>query len=363
MKKFYALIVASCFAILTSSGNASEPSVDTIDYTDPNKYLEIDHSLGDRKAILAQANKLKGDSEMETLRNVLNWMQTALKYDGEKAYAWRNYDDVVREKTYGGCADEGIVCGVLLKGAGIPTVWVKTMDVAWIWDFKKGRPFKSWSGHVFLEVFAEGKWMLLDPGGRTIYQGYSTQSRILPGNRFAYHKGNDPKTMIMSLQWEEWKNQTEGFFRTLNVSLLPVDSNDTFALSRKAYIIGNSPYYQAIAQMATESGLNVVTSFNCEYDTYLPEACGHVLLVETHVGQPIVPIDVLEKYFPGATGGLKTPEKATTVGKTEIVFIEFGQQLEVLQKTKAGEKEASANKASDAASEPASGAASSAHQR
>ena len=85
----------------------------------------------------------------------------------------------------------------LLRSAGIPAVWVKTMDVEWIWDFKKKRPFGSWSGHVFLEIYLDGKWVLLDPGASRIYVDYSPHSRILPGNRFAYHKGSDPRQMVM----------------------------------------------------------------------------------------------------------------------------------------------------------------------
>src|SRR6185312_7820816 len=98
--------------------------------------------------------------------------------------------------------DQGIVCCALLRAAGIPTVWVKSMDVPWIWDFKKGRPFEVWSGHAFLEIYLDRKWVLLDPGAKLIYTEYSPNMRILPGNRFAYHKGSDPKQMVTSLQWE-----------------------------------------------------------------------------------------------------------------------------------------------------------------
>ena len=197
----------SCFFLLiicATSLHASEPSIALVDYSTPSKYLDIKDSLGSRERITIQASRLKADSDLTTIRNILNWMDRNLKYDAKIAYTWRNYDDVIRDKTYGGCADQGILCGVLLKAAGIPVIWVKTMDVTWIWDFRKGRPFKSWSGHVFLEVHVNHKWMLLDPGAKMIYKEYSPKTRILPGNRFAYHKGDDPKEMIMSLQWEEW---------------------------------------------------------------------------------------------------------------------------------------------------------------
>ncbi|MEN6556822.1 MAG: transglutaminase domain-containing protein [Thermoguttaceae bacterium] len=162
------LLLSVCLLAFCATGflGAVEPTVDSIDYAHPDIYRDFPDSLGDRAAILAQASKLKGKSELQTIRNVLRWMDQNLQYDGKIAYQWRNYDDVMREKKYGGCADQGIVCGVLLKGAGIPTVWVKTMDAAWIWTFKKERPFSSWSGHVFLEVFVDGKWSLLDRGAR-----------------------------------------------------------------------------------------------------------------------------------------------------------------------------------------------------
>lgn len=309
----------------------AEPDVDRVDYSKPSEYLVIPESLGNRTAILTQASRLKGDTERDTIANVLAWMQQNLRYDGKKAYQWRNYDDVVRENAYGGCADEGIVCGVLLKGAGIPTVWVKTMDVAWIWDFKKGRRFAAWSGHVFLEVYVNGKWSLLDPGGQRLYEGYSPKMRILPGQRFAYDKGNDPKDMIMSLQWEPWKQQTTAYFRQLDETLLPVDEKDGTAIVRQAFVIGNSPYYQALTAMATEAGVRVGQSFNCEYDRYLPQAKGHVLLIETHKGKPIVPKATLEQYYPKAMTGLSQPSKSVWVEETLIVFVDFSEALQSLR--------------------------------
>ena len=307
--------------------NASEPTVDSVDYSAPAKYLEIASSLGNRDHIVSQARELKGNSDIVTIRNVLNWMDRNLKYDPDRAYSWHSFDDAIREKTYGGCADQGIVCGVLLKGAGIPVIWVKTMDVPWIWDFKKGRKFESWSGHVFLEVYIDEKWMLLNPGAKLIYTDYSPKSCILPGNRFAYHKGNDPKEMIMSLQWEQWKEQTRKYFRNLDESLLPVDPAGGTSLLPQAYVIGNSPYYQIMTQMAKERGLSVPISFNSKYDEYLPRAKGNFLLVETHNGVPIVPVDVLEKYFPDASKGLQNPDGIVKIDQTTIVFMDFSRQL------------------------------------
>jgi hypothetical protein len=201
------------------------------------------------------------------------------------------------------------------------------MDISWIWDFKKGRKFESWSGHVFLEVFVDGRWMLLDPGAKLIYRDYSPKARILPGNRFAYHKGNDPKEMIMSLQWEQWKDQTSTYFRNLDESLLPVDSAGWTSILPRAFVVGNSPYYQIISHMAAEHGFAVAKSFNTKYDEFLPQAKGNILLVETHNGIPIVSVNVLEKYFPDASKGLQNSDGIVKIGGTTIVFLDFSRQL------------------------------------
>ncbi|QDU16837.1 Transglutaminase-like superfamily protein [Gimesia maris] len=325
------------FLLSGSSLLAAEPVFDAIDYATPEKYLTAPASLGDQAKIKAQALTLKADTDQKTVSNVLDWMNASLKYQADLAYQWRNYDTVIGDGCYGGCADYAIACGVLLKSAGIPTVWVKTMDVPWIWTLKRGDAFQTWSGHVFLEVYLDGKWVLLDPGAKRVYPNYSPEMRILPGNRFAYHKGNDPKTMIMSLQWEDWKLQTRAYFSKLDPRLLPVDTVASVVLGKTCFVIGNSPYYQRLTKLAQQQGLTVAKSFNTGYDTYLPLAKGHILYIATHEGQPTVPIATLEKYFPNASAGIK-PGRITIEG-TEILFIELPREISINEKRNQLEQE------------------------
>ena len=96
---------------------------------------------------------------------------------------------------------------------------------------------------------------------------------------------------------------------------------------RQAFVVGNSPYYLALTDMAQRQGMTVTQSFNTEYDTWLPRAKGHQLIVETHGGVPIVPLAVLDKFFPGASAGLKGPAKPLNIANTKIVFVDFSQLL------------------------------------
>lgn len=73
--------------------------------------------------------------------------------------------------------------------------------------------------------------------------------------------------------------------------------------------------------------MTVEYSFNCKYDRWLPAASGHILLIETHAGVPVVPPAVLEKYYPKASAGLKTRDGVATVKGTRIIFVEFSRPL------------------------------------
>lgn len=271
----FPLTVAILLLLLPSSmAHAEEPVFDAIDYSSPDSCLGVAECLGDREAIDEIASGLKADQDRQTLSNTLRWMQSNLKCDPDLAYEWRNFDSVNGDKCYGGCADYANACGALLQSSGIPTVWVKTMDIDWIRKFKKQGPPDVWSGHVFLEVYLDGKWVLLDPGASTIYENYSTDARILPGNRFAYHKGCDPKQMVMSLQWDDWKDQTTKYFTELDPGMLPVDTTSAVSVRDRCHMIANSPYYQLFGALLRQQGKVEGTSFNHKFDGIFPKSKG-----------------------------------------------------------------------------------------
>ena len=137
-------------------------------------------------------------------------------------YEWRDFDRLVRDGNYGGCADYSVVFGSLARACGIPTVWVKTLDADWIREYKTHGTEGTWSGHVFLEIFLHDRWLLLDDTQLVLYEEYDPKMRILPGNRYAYDKGGDPFDLVLSSRWELWKKETRAYFRDFDLSKLPV---------------------------------------------------------------------------------------------------------------------------------------------
>ena len=182
------------------------PSFDRVQYDRPDDYLVLNESLGSAERIRAAAAPLKRSTPEKTLAAIHKWVNAELKYDAKAAYEYRDFDQACDAKVFGGCADYAVVFTALSRACGIPTVFVKTMDADWIREFRARGKSGSWRGHVFLEVFIDGKWRLLEPGELRIYEDYDPKTRrLLPGERWAYDKGADPKEIVLSPDWERWK--------------------------------------------------------------------------------------------------------------------------------------------------------------
>jgi len=64
-----------------------------------------------------------------------------------------------KKKRIGTCTEHGNVVRALLVAKGIPTIWVETIDEEWIaGKYPKG----YYSGHIFLEVYVDGGWRVLN---------------------------------------------------------------------------------------------------------------------------------------------------------------------------------------------------------
>jgi len=83
--------------------------------------------------------------------------------------------------TCAGGAEHALVYGSLSRACGIPTVWVKSLDVRWIRQFVSSGRFDGGSGHVYLEVFLAGRWRLLDATQDELFDSYDPHHRLLPG--------------------------------------------------------------------------------------------------------------------------------------------------------------------------------------
>lgn len=289
--------IALCLSLLlavwspdASAEDVPPPRFDRVSHAQPAAHLAISPQVGDAGKIRSLADQLKADTAEATLASIYQWMHRNLKYDERAAYTWRTMDEMLAARTYGGCADHAAVFGTLARAAGIPTIWVKTMDVTWIEAFRAGRSdVSSGSGHVFLEVWLDGRWALLDAQAMLLYRDYDVSARILPGNRFAYDKGDDPFALVLSCRWDLWKAQTDTYFRTLDLAMIPWSRPADLLAPWRVWIAGNDPLYRYAQDACSRFGYHVVRTFNRNWDANLRAATGKVLVVTCDGTTPVLP--------------------------------------------------------------------------
>jgi hypothetical protein len=175
------------------------------------------------------AATLGGKTPEEKLVSIYQWIRTNLVCKADAPYEWRNFDRLVQDRNYSGCADYSVVFGSLTRACGIPTVWVKSLDADWIYEYRTHGKEGHWNGHVFLEIYLHDRWMLLDDTQLVLYENYDPKMRIVPGNRYAYDKGDDPYDLVLSCRWELWKAQTRAFCRDFDLTQLPVGKGRALA--------------------------------------------------------------------------------------------------------------------------------------
>lgn len=138
-----------------------------------------------------------------------------------------------------------------------------------------------------------------------------------------------PKNVAGTASVEGTKIAFVDFSRLLNKTT--INPADVVSANQRVFIVGHSPYWEMLVDMVRRMGMTDGRSFDTEYDRWLPTAKGHVLLIETHAGVPIVPLFVLDKVYPKASDGLKTSDGVVTVDGTRIIFVDFSRLWPRLQ--------------------------------
>ena len=275
-----------------------EPRVDRIDYAHPEKYVALPKSLGKRETIEKIAGEIQGASPREKLGAIGPWIDAHMRYDATTFARWRDVDALLAQGTYGGCADHAELYGGVARACGIPTVWVKSLDLDWIAWFRShpDQP-KNWYGHVFLEVHVDGAWRLFDAGQGLLYADYDVKQRILPGHRLAYDKGADPYELVLSTRWELWKKQTRRFVETLDLAFVPVGEATSVKVDPpgRVYVAATHPAWQWAVDRCQQLGLTMGSrSGNGEWERWLPNARRGILIVPCAAGTTVLP----ETYWP-----------------------------------------------------------------
>lgn len=89
-------------------------------------------------------------------------------------------DQLFAERRLSGCHDWGLVYASIARELGYPTVMIDASSIVLARELQAGHKM-AWYGHVFVEVFVNGKWVLVDStAGWYVENDYDPTNPIIP---------------------------------------------------------------------------------------------------------------------------------------------------------------------------------------
>lgn len=154
-----------------------------IDYAHPEQYLvQGEQSQISNPEVL---DRLRADEPSLThLGKIYRWLKnefTAYSAGGS-TIGVVTVDQLLEKRRLGGCHDHGLVYAAVVRELGYPAIMIRTVSIAWVEQFQADEEkAKLHIGHVFVEVYVDDKWVLIDStNGWYVEDGYDPADAIIP---------------------------------------------------------------------------------------------------------------------------------------------------------------------------------------
>lgn len=157
--------------------------------SDPNVFLQVGDQTKITPAIRRVANGFNAKKDVSTLQQIFQWMRSNLR-GGEGEKFARTADEIISSRIATGCTDYGLAFASLARAKGIPTVFVQSAKLDWIELLVHSAPGSSHSihGHIYVEVYIDGKPYLVDSTAGKMFLGYNPSNLSLPDGYYAFAK-------------------------------------------------------------------------------------------------------------------------------------------------------------------------------
>ena len=152
-----------------------------IDYGNPEKY----HAQGEQTRLSNPKviDSLRGKPQsIAHLGEIYFWIRREFSAyaAGGTLIGKVTTDQLFAERRLSGCHDWGLVYASIARELGYPTVMIDTSSIVLARELQAGKKM-AWYGHVFVEVFVEGKWVLVDSTNNWyVENGYDPANSIIP---------------------------------------------------------------------------------------------------------------------------------------------------------------------------------------
>jgi hypothetical protein len=165
----------------TAAASARYQPAFGVDYAHPENYLiQGEQSHISDPTVLDSLRR--GEQSMAHLGDIYRWLKREFTpyRAGGKTIGVVTVDQLLAERRLGGCHDHGLVYAAVARELGYPALMARTTSIAWVKRFQAGEQGPH-VGHVFVEVFLDGKWVLIDStNGWYLEDGYDPADPVIP---------------------------------------------------------------------------------------------------------------------------------------------------------------------------------------
>lgn len=172
-----------------------------IDYGHPELYLAAGRQSQVTEARFAEvAEDLNiGHVDLPAIGSLYAWKARHFEHisDGGRSVGQRTVGEILEERTLTGCHDHGLLLASLLRKLGVPAIMVDATGIDWCLRYPE--EVQYFAGHIFVEAFLDGQWMLFDSTSGAYIAEYEPSNPVIPltnpGESRGYyvmHKGLDP---------------------------------------------------------------------------------------------------------------------------------------------------------------------------
>lgn len=170
------------------------------DYNNPSLYLVP----GPQSAVSMPAEALRAEIGVSTAADaeelvpaVYRWL-TGFSSDaaGGALIGKTTADGLLKGRYLSGCHDWALLFSSVLRRLGYPALMADAAGIKWARGYGGGEGF---SGHVFVEAWLEGRWMLIDANTGRYVRNYDPRNPVIPlrvggedAGLYVMFKGADP---------------------------------------------------------------------------------------------------------------------------------------------------------------------------
>lgn len=172
-----------------------------IDYSHPEKYLDARGQSGIPEALFKEIDSQLSikTKELSDIKKIFDWKRANFRSvaAGGRYIGKTTAQRIIEGKELTGCHDDALIMSAVLRRYGFPAVMVDTTGIQFSLDYPEKT--NMFLGHVFVEVYLYGKWILVDTSSGEYILDYDVNNLVIPITKpgeskgyYAMLKGIDP---------------------------------------------------------------------------------------------------------------------------------------------------------------------------